>query len=387
MSNPVSKKKLALLINIIAPARLGLYAFLAEQFDLLILHGGNEANRDSWADLERQIPHARVVRAWGWQYRHLKKVGREVFDEKFIHLTPGFFTELLRFEPDVIISNEMGFRSLMALTYGSLFRKPVWIWWGGTLHSERSIGSARKFLRKICSRWARHWITYGQTSTAYLEHLGVASQRILESQNAIDESRFDAHGAPNWTVAPRPVVLYTGQFIERKGVGFLLDAAAVLQKQGHRFSLLLVGSGRDKQTLEQRAEALGISDIYFYPSQPPEKMPGVYRSADVLVFPTLEDVWGLVANEAILCGIPVLCSKYAGCAVELFPPENIFAPEDLSDFSEKLRTAVLRQLPRTPPGKLMTTSQVGNAIVQELNKTLSSNIPAPRHSSPDFTHS
>lgn len=387
MPNPVPKKKLALLVNIIAPARLALYAFLAEQFDLLILHGGTEANRDSWAGLEKQIPNARVVRAWGWQYRHLKKAGKEVFDEKFIHLTPGFLTELLRFQPHVIISNEMGFRSLVALTYGSLFRKPVWIWWGGTLHSERGIGATRKFLRKICVRWARHWITYGQTSTEYLESIGVDRCRILESQNAIDESRFDSEGAPLWTVQPRPVVLYTGQFIERKGVGFLLDAAAALQKEGHKFSLLLVGSGRDKQTLERRATAMGISNIYFYPSQPPEKMPSVYRSADVLAFPTLEDVWGLVANEAILCGIPVLCSKYAGCAVELFPPENIFAPEDLKDFSDKLRAAVLGQLPRTPAGKLMTTSQIGNAMVQGLNKTLSGNIQAPGHSSPGFTHS
>ena len=387
MPNPIPKKKLALLINIIAPARLGLYSYLAEHFDLLVLHGGTEANRDSWAGLEKQIPNARVVRAWGWQYRHLKKSGKEVFDEKFIHFTPGFLTELLRFQPDVIISNEMGLRSLIALTYGSLFREPVWIWWGGTLHSERGIGATRKFLRKMFSRWAQHWITYGQTSTEYLESIGVDRRRILESQNAIDESRFDSEGPPRWTVQPRPVVLYAGQFIERKGVGFLLDAAAALQKEGYKFSLLLVGSGRDKQTLERRAATLGISNIYFYPSQPPEKMSSVYRSADVLVFPTLEDVWGLVANEAILCGIPVLCSKYAGCAVELFPPENIFAPEDLNDFSNKLRTAVLGQLPRTPAGKLMTTSQIGNAMVQELHKTLSGDIRAPRHSSPDLTHS
>jgi len=94
-----------------------------------------------------------------------------------------------------------------------------------------------------------------------------------------------------------------------------------------------------------------------------------------------------VANEAILCGVPVLCSKHAGCAVELFPPENIFAPEDLNDFSEKLRTAVLGQLPRTPAGRLMTTSQIGNAMVQELHKTLSGDIQAPRHSSPGLIHS
>ena len=64
-------------------------------------------------------------------------------------------------------------------------------------------------------------------------------------------------------------------------------------------------------------------------------MPATYRSADVLIFPTLEDVWGLVANEAELCGLPVLCSKYAGCAKEIFTAESIFDPMDTSDFVNK----------------------------------------------------
>jgi glycosyltransferase involved in cell wall biosynthesis len=291
------KIKLALLLNMIAPNRLPLYSLLADQFHLMVLHGGKEANRDSWNGLELALPKARVVRAWGWQIRYAKKVNGEVFDEKFIHITPGFLWHLLRFRPDAIISNEMGFRSVMALAYATVFRKPVWIWWGGTLHSERNIGRLRKALRKAITLWADHWVTYGQTSTEYLLSLGVKRDRILQSQNGIDEERFKANEDPAWTIEPRPVVLHVGQFIERKGIASLLEAAAVLQKQDCEFSLLLVGSGRDKLAIERRAEALGLKNVHFQPSQPPDKMPSVYRSADLVVFPTLEDVWGLVANE------------------------------------------------------------------------------------------
>ena len=105
---------------------------------------------------------------------------------------------------------------------------------------------------------------------------------------------------------------------------------------GAYFSLLLVGSGRDKQPSSTRARRR-FEKCTLPAGATPDKMPSVYRSADVVVFPTLEDVWGFVANEAILSGIPVLCSKYAGCAPELFAPENIFSPEDLNEFSEKLR--------------------------------------------------
>jgi len=219
--------------------------------------------------------------------------------------------------------------------------------------------------------WAKNWITYGQSSTEYLLHLGVKRDQILQSQNAVDEEHFKAQVEPAWTIEPRPVVLHVGQFIERKGIGLLLDAVADLQRQGYEFSLLLVGSGRDKQVLEQRARALGLKDVHFHSAQPPERMPAVYRSADFVVFPTLEDVWGLVANEAILCGVPVLCSKYAGCAPELFSPENIFSPDDPDEFLQKLRAAVCGGLRKTDPSRLKTTRQLGTELILGLNRLLS----------------
>jgi len=370
MNTTNTGRKLAVLTNMIAPYRLPLYSVLADQFDLLVLHGGKEANRESWNGLEEILSNAKVVRALGWQIRYAKKVNGKVFDEKFIHVTPGLLWHLLRFQPDAVISSEMGFRSMLALAYGTVFRRPVWIWWEGTLHSERNIDRLRKVLRKVLSVWADHWITCGQTSTEYLLSLGVKRGRILQSQNGVDEERFKADVEPAWVIRPRPVVLHVGQFIERKGVGLLLEAAAKLQQQGCEFSLLLVGSGRDKQALERRALAVGLKNVHFLPVQPPDKMPSVYRSADLVVFPTLEDVWGFVANEAILSGVPVLCSKYAGCAAELFVPDNIFSPEDLNEFSQKLGAAISGRLSKADPGRLKTTQQLGAELVQELNRFL-----------------
>lgn len=370
MTTITRKRKLALMTNMIAPYRLPIYSFLADQFDLLLLHGGKEANRDSWNNFESSLPHASVRQPLGWQIRYTKKVNGEAFDDKFIHITPGLLWHLLRFRPDAVISNEMGFRSIMALVYGTAFRKPVWIWWGGTPHSERNIGWLRKVIRMIIVSWADRWITYGNTSTEYLLSLGVTRDRILQSQNAVDEERFKTDEAPAWDIQPRPVILYVGQFIERKGVGFLLDAAAKLQHCGHGFSLLLVGSGSEKQALEDRAHTLSLRNVHFRPAQPPEKMPSVYRSADLVVFPTLEDVWGLVANEAILSGIPVLCSKYAGCAPELFAPQDIFSPEDSVDFVQKLRNAISGQLQRADRARLKTMAQLNEELNQELCRVL-----------------
>jgi len=262
----------------------------------------------------------------------------------------------------------MGFRSAVALAYGTVFRKPVWIWWEGTLHSERNVDTFRRVLRKLFASVCDHWITCGQTSTEYLLSLGVHRSCILQSQNAVDEEQFKAPVEAAWNIEPKPVVLQVGQFVGRKGIGALLDAAAAVQQKGCDFSLLLVGNGPEKTALEHRAKSLGFKNIHFEPAQPPEKMPSVYRSADLMVFPTLLDVWGFVANEAVLCGVPVLCSKYAGCAAELFPTENIFSPDDSSEFAEKLAAGIAGRLPKADPTRLKTTQYLGRELVDELNR-------------------
>jgi glycosyltransferase involved in cell wall biosynthesis len=96
-------------------------------------------------------------------------------------------------------------------------------------------------------------------------------------------------------------------------------------------------------------------------------MPSIYKSADVLIFPTLEDVWGLVANEAMLSGLPVLCSKYAGCAGELFEPQSIFDPLNPQEFAQKVGQAIEGQLPRPNVSRLESTSQLVANLVQALN--------------------
>jgi glycosyltransferase involved in cell wall biosynthesis len=366
MDNNDRRLKVVLMVNIIAPSRVALYSCLAEHFNLLLLHGGTESNRESWDDMGKRIPNADVRRAWGFQIRKVRKAGGKAFNPQFVHITPGFVWPLIRFRPDAIISNEMGFRTLIALLYGTMARRPVWVWWAGTLHTERKIGATRQALRYLISHWARNWISYGQTSTDYLMTLGIPRNRIVEAQNCVDERRFNEMAEPAFRLDPRPALLHVGQFIGRKGIDLLLKAAAVVQQEGREFSLLLVGSGCDKQELEAFAEDLQLKNVRFEPGQDPLKMPAIYRSADALIFPTLEDVWGLVANEALLCGLPVLCSKYAGCATELFPAESIFDPQDAHEFARKLRDAVSTRLPKPDSSRLRTTPEVASRMVHAI---------------------
>lgn len=354
--------KVALLVNIIAPAKMPVFSGLAERFDLLLLHGGMESNRDTWSDSEHQITGATIKRVLGWQIP-LNKMDGKISDRRHLHISPGFLWHLFRFRPDAIVTNEMGLRTVLALSYGTLFRKPVWVWWGGTLHTEHQIGTVRRMLRFVVSRWARHWFSYGDTSSEYLTSIGIPRDSIVQIQNSVDETRFSTDACPEFQAQPKPVLLHAGQLIPRKGVDLFLKACAPLQKEGLEFSLLLVGGGSEKETLKQLVEDLRLKNVQFHRSRKSDKMPSVYRSGDVLILPTLSDVWGLVANEAVLSGIPVLCSKYAGCARELFTEESVFDPEDADDFVEKLRNAVLGRLPKPDRTRIKTTPEIVNRMV------------------------
>lgn len=354
------KPRTALLVNFVAPSRVRVYERIAAAMNLVILHGDVEYNRTSWK--ETKVNGASDKRVAGWQFSLNKRYRGKAIDRWFVHIEPGYISQLIRERPDAVITDEMGFRTLVALAYGACFHKPVWVWWGGTQHTERHVGLFRKLLRSLIALWAKRWISYGQTSTDYLCALGINRECVLQVQNCVDDSFYDTPADPAFEVRPRPILLHVGQMIARKGVAEFLRAAARLQQEGISFSIVLVGGGCDTVKQQQLAAELGLKNIHFFPAQHPNAMPAFYRSADVLIFPTLSDVWGLVANEAVLSGLPVLCSRYAGCAPELFDPVSIFDPADEEQFLSGLRWAVTGQLPRADRTRLWSSAEVGDAV-------------------------
>ena len=360
---PPRNSRLAILVNIVAPYRKPIYEALARSMEVAIFHSGIEGNRKSWSDGADSVAGAQVKKSWGttWTFN---RGGKQVPDTRFLHFTPGVFLDLIRFRPDVVVTNEMGLRTLAALLYGTLFRVPVWVWWGGTMHTEKHIGAARKCVRWLVTNWARHWFTYGKSSTEYLRSLRVPVRRIVELQNCVDERLYQTPVPPAFQESPRPVILHVGQLNRRKGVASLLAAAGRLQSRGAEFSLVFVGGGPDETELKEETLRLGLRNVVFRPSQSPKEMPAIYRSADCLVFPTLEDVWGLVANEALWSGCPVLCSIHAGCAAEIVPLENRFDPLDPEDFDRALGRATRGEIKPADTGPLKTCGQVAAMILE-----------------------
>ena len=365
-----TRRRLAILTNVLAPYRIPIFQRLAEQFDVTVLYSGEEGNRGQWRGLVHRVHGFRVKRASGFTFDWSNRDRGVVLDTRYLHLNPGLIIDLIRMQPDAIITNEMGFRSLVALAYGRMFRRPVWVWWGGTRHTERGITRGKRFFRRRLVGRVHRWFSYGATSTDYLVSLGVPQRKVVELQNCVPEALYLDAQPPIVALEPRPVLVCVGQLVPRKGMDLLLDACAWVQGEGLSFSLLIVGSGPEKVRLEQRAKDLGVRNVHFHVPQPPESMPGVYRSADVLIFPTREDVWGLVVNEALWSGLPALVSIYAGCAKELVPPHSTFDPLDPADFAAKLRQAVAGELPPPDLKRLRRINEVADRIIRELDTAL-----------------
>lgn len=362
-------RRVAILMNDLPPYRVPIYQQLANEFDVSVFLSGEEDNRN-WK-VETSASDLHVKRSWGFTFKHTPKDESDhVVDIRYLHLTPGLILDLIRFRPRAIISTEMGIRSTISLIFGFITRVPVWVWWGGTLHTERNRSLLKRVLRAcFFVPFTRRWISYGKSSTKYLKSIGVDTGRILEVQNSANYETYGASECESLSlIGQHPRILYVGQLIRRKGIYELLESVARVHRKGHTFSLVIVGDGPEASRIDHRINELKLDFVQRVPYVAPEAMPSVYKSCDALVFPTLEDVWGLVVNEALMCERPVLVSKYAGSAEELAHPKDIFDPLNPDEFDSVMERAITGELNPPYPERLWSNGLVAEAIADAIRR-------------------
>ena len=110
-------------------------------------------------------------------------------------------------------------------------------------------------------------------------------------------------------------IVFVGQLIRRKGVDILLDAIQPLLERHPNVFLIVIGGGELGDSIRQQAAALGIADrVVFEGVAPSTRIPERLADADLLVLPSRFDGWGMVVNEALSVGTPVIVSDRCGSA-------------------------------------------------------------------------
>src|SRR5262249_52914577 len=110
---------------------------------------------------------------------------------------------------------------------------------------------------------------------------------------------------------------FCGQMIRRKGVDLLLQAFERLIAKGLDVRLLLVGLEADLPNFLKMVSSAARARINYEGFQPPERLPEYFNRGDVFVLPSRHDGWGVVINQALAAGLPIITSDAVGAGLDL----------------------------------------------------------------------
>jgi glycosyltransferase involved in cell wall biosynthesis len=171
------------------------------------------------------------------------------------------------------------------------------------------------------------FLAIGTRNADFYAAYGAPEERIFWAPYAVDNDFFMAHASrlaaqkralrEREGISPDlPVILFCGKFLEKKRPFDLLRAFALLE--GHPpSSLVLVGDGPLRSEIAAFIARRGLTNVRLLGFRNQRELPACYAMADVLVLPSSFEPWGVVLNEAMCCGLPVIASDRVGAAADL----------------------------------------------------------------------
>ncbi len=308
--------RVALLTNFIPPYRKPLFEQIARRVgDLRVLVSvATESNREwrpEWEGLDVVVQRT-VSRRRVWRHPQ----GFE--DVTYVHFPYDTLWQLWRYRPSVVVSGELGLRSLQAALYRRWApRVHLLLWATLSDHTEQGRGRLRHWLRRWLFRQADGVVVNGHSGRRYVRRFGVDDARIFIANQTFAVGEYLCLPSTR-SVVQAHRLLYVGQLIPRKGLDLLLGSLArwATDHPGQRVEMRVVGDGAQRAELETLPVPSNVV-VEFLGSRDYAELKSVYADAGILVFPTLADEWGLVVNEAMAAGLPVLGSLYGQSVEEL----------------------------------------------------------------------
>jgi glycosyltransferase involved in cell wall biosynthesis len=303
------KRRVALLTSGFAPYRVPLWNALADRCDLTVILLALKEKQRNW-DADFGSLRCRVELLGGRQF--------QIQSLDWALMSPFLRVKrtLDKVAPSVLVIG--GYESPGFWAARSWARRraiPKVLWMESTLLSSRTINIAPvNWLKARFVRSCEAYYTAGKNSARYLEFFGARPERIAVGTNVPDTLLFpscDRLGEEDGVVS----LLFAGQLIERKG---LRNALVALARLTHlRWKLRVVGAGPLEAELRAFADRNLPGRVSWKGYVRYDDMSCIYRASDVLLFPSLNEVWGLAVNEALLSGVLVVGSDRAASVLEL----------------------------------------------------------------------
>lgn len=207
---------------------------------------------------------------------------------------------------------------------------------GGMIKKD---SAAQKKLKSYFIKNASAWLGTGKTTSEYLEYYGakkdkifsypftsISANDILSDTDSIDLKKILRH---RLQMNEDKIVISVGQFIYRKGFDVLIKAAAKLSSIG----VYIIGGNPSKEYYQLK-DKLNANNVHFVKFKDKKGLSEYYRAADVFVLPTREDIWGLVINEAMAYGLPVITTNKCVAGIEMVEEGingTIIMPDDVEE--------------------------------------------------------
>lgn len=251
--------------------------------------------------------------------------GESLDSDRFFGLdVPEVADVVLRLAPDVVLIP--GWHSATQVrAIRALRRAGIPVLYRGDTHLgsiSRRWPRLSRMRARVMLRQFSGYLAVGTRSREYLRSLDVPDPAIVWSPHAVDNDAFRARAdsarrrrseirAAFGFSDDQRVVLYAGKLTAIKRPHDVVDAVALLEDGAAMFA----GDGAARAAIEAQARAKGVRCVFagFLNQQ---QVADAYAAADVLMLPGRE-TWGLVANEALACGLPVVMSEEVGAAPDL----------------------------------------------------------------------
>lgn len=206
----------------------------------------------------------------------------------------------------------------------------------------------KRVLFKCCDGF----VTVGSLNHAYFERFGVPAERLCFAPLCVQNNlfstlpdlrkrhRLEVRVALN-LASDSLIVLFASKLIKRKSADDLIRAFARIAEAYPASCLVIAGSGDEEDNLHQLTESLGIQQIRFIGFQNQSELPKLYAASDMFVLPSGKEPWGLVINEAMAAGLPVIVSSEVGAAPDLVDGKGtgiVYPRGDVQALSAALET-------------------------------------------------
>lgn len=323
-----SKRKIS--IAIVAPGlaayRIPLLNYLNSLPDLQITALLSKAPEDT-----QESPNN--LQAWNFPYLVFRSASfafdSHLGDRSRLPFSPALFAHLAHTPYDAVIA--LGWtmpNTFYAWLQRKLTRRPMVLWDESILHPP---GNIKRRAMPLVKRYVGSFESCLGASSAALDYfvaMGAARERVVLFPQVTD-NEFFAGETSIWRqqrqtlkealgIRTKQVILFVGRFIRVKGLPTLLEAFEQVALENADVSLLLVGQGPMQTQLEAQRATLAARDrIVIHPFAAQQDLPKFYALADLFVLPSFSETFGVVINEAMASGLPIVTTTRVGAVADL----------------------------------------------------------------------